>query len=187
MSEPFIGEIKAVGFDFAPVNWAKCEGQEIYISQNPALYALIRAYYGGDDRVRFNLPDLRGRCPVGGYRLGEREGYEYTILNHQYLPSHNHTFDSSRVKLKAYSGAANLCDSTDAVFAHSQTKQDTPQGVYSYTKNTTSTVMMSENGGTVEGTTSNTGENQVQPFDNMMPYLVISYIIALNGVFPQRY
>lgn len=192
MSEPFIGEIRSVGFNFAPLGWAKCEGQFLSINQNQNLYALLRTMYGGDGRVNFQLPDLRGRCLIGageGWGLtsrvqGKKSGHEQNILYNENLPVHNHTFDGARVKLNANLDAADLCDPTDAVFAKANTEGVHSVDVKFYTKDTTSIVKMSEDGGTVEGTISNTGGSHA--FDNMMPYLAISYIISLDGIYPSR-
>ncbi|WP_066506558.1 phage tail protein [Abyssisolibacter fermentans] len=191
MSEPFIGEIKGVGFDFAPVNWAKCEGQLLDIYQNDALFSLLGKVYGGDGVNTFGLPDLRKRCLVGsgnGKGLiprahGEKAGSEYITLNAQNLPAHKHTFDSKKVSLNASTGKANLTDPTDAIFAYSQTKSRPAIEVRSYSKNT-NRVDMSNDGGVLVGTTGNTGGNR--PFSNMIPYLTINYIIALDGIYPQR-
>ncbi len=191
MSEPFIGEIRAVGFNYAPRDWAMCMGQLMEIQQNPSLYSLLGVTYGGDGRSTFALPDLRGRCLIGvgagpgltNRRQGERGGSEYTVLYTQNLPSHNHTFDSVKVRLNAYSGDGDLSDPTDAIFAHPKTEGKDSISVNSYSKST-SNVKMSENGSTIEGTISNTGENI--PFYHMPPYLVINYIIALVGIYPPR-
>lgn len=102
MSEPFIGEIKIFAGNFAPRNFAFCNGQIIQISENNALFAIINDYYGGDGRITFALPDMRGRIPlhVGGihnsgpglsqHSLGEFSGHEITTLSMQNMPAHNH-------------------------------------------------------------------------------------------------
>ena len=192
MSEPFIGEIRSVGFNFAPVKWAKCEGQLLGVQQNQALYSLLGTVYGGNGINTFGLPDLRGRCLIGSgngrglipREQGEKSGHERIILNDKNLPAHNHTFDGARVRLNSYSDKGDLCDPTDAVFAKANTEGESSIDVKFYTKDTTSTVKMSEDGGTVEGTISNTGESHA--FDNMIPYLAINYIIALDGIYPSR-
>src|SRR5210317_2190722 len=98
MSEPFLAEVKIVGFDFPPRGWAQCDGQLLPINQNQSLYSLLGTTYGGDGRTTFALPDLRGRMPVhpgngpglSDRRLGEKGGAEDATLTVAEIPSHNH-------------------------------------------------------------------------------------------------
>ena len=98
MSEPFIGDTVAVGFNFAPVNWHLCDGSLLPISQYQALYALIGTTYGGNGTTTFGLPDLRGRIPVGmgqgpglsNYTIGQMAGSTTVTLNSTQMPAHNH-------------------------------------------------------------------------------------------------
>src|ERR1700754_1761083 len=93
MAEPFLSEIRIMSFNFAPKGWALCNGQLLPINQNQALFSLLGTTYGGDGRVNFGLPDLRGRLPIhmgGGQTLGERAGQEtHTIITSE-TPTHNH-------------------------------------------------------------------------------------------------
>ena len=98
MSEPFLGEIRMVGFNFAPTGWAFCAGQTVAIAQNSALFALLSTTFGGDGRVTFGLPDYRGRSPVGMgagpgltvVQQGEKSGTESVVLTSAQMPQHTH-------------------------------------------------------------------------------------------------
>lgn len=99
MAEPFIGEVKMVAFNFPPRNWAFCNGQTLTINQNQALFTLLGDFYGGDSRINFNLPDLRGRTPLGfgysqyfrsSYSLGTKSGLQAVNITSSELPGHSH-------------------------------------------------------------------------------------------------
>src|SRR5210317_699847 len=97
MSEPFLAEVKIVGFDFPPRGWATCDGQILPINQNQSLYSLLGTTYGGDGRTTFALPDLRGRTPVhtgDGVTLGQKSGSETHTLNVGEIPAHSHAYGS---------------------------------------------------------------------------------------------
>src|SRR5690349_22365449 len=100
MAEPFLSEIRLMSFVFAPKGWALCNGQLLPINQNQGLFSLLGTTYGGDGRVNFALPDLRGRVPVdtdfGSYPLGQRAGSEAVTLSPQELPIHRHAFNATR-------------------------------------------------------------------------------------------
>lgn len=165
MSSPFLGEIRLIGFNFAPRGWAFCDGQLLAISQSTALFALLGTSYGGDGRTTFALPDLRGRVPVhpgsgpGLPRVqqGERGGAAMTTLSTANLPSHSHG-------VRASNGV--------------QTS-NRPKGAYQAAGNSYSTTP-----DTTMGTTVATGGSQ--SFENRQPFLGIHYVIALVGVFPSR-
>ena len=94
MSEPFLAEIRIVGFNFPPRGWAFCDGQLLPINQNQSLFSLLGTTYGGDGRTTFALPDLRSRAPIhegDGYSLGQRGGQETTVLTVAQMPNHTHT------------------------------------------------------------------------------------------------
>lgn len=175
MSEPFIGEIRMFGFNFAPRNWSFCNGQLLPISQNSALFSLLGTSYGGDGRTTFGLPEMRGRTPVHygsgpgltPRQIGQRSGQEGVTLTPAQLPSHNHA-----AQMKAESRPANLTDPTNAILANGPT---------AYRANTPAEdVNMDANAVTI----ANTGGNQ--PHDNMMPYAAVNFCIALFGIFPSR-
>src|SRR6185436_3183975 len=99
MSEPFVGEIRMVGFNFAPVGWALCQGQLMPISENDALFVLLGTTYGGDGQETFGLPDLQGRTPMhvgNGHILGEKGGVESVTLSVQQIPLHSHPVTVSK-------------------------------------------------------------------------------------------
>lgn len=166
MSEPFLGEIRQMSFNFAPRGWAQCNGQLLPIAQNQALFSLLGTTYGGDGRVNFALPDLRGRTGIftdfGQHPLGERAGSEAVTLTPQQLPSHSHTLHASR---------ANGDDTFPGAFAAVANTYGPP------------TNLRPLGDAPTQGppTISPVGGN---PHDNMMPYLVITFCIALQGIFP---
>lgn len=166
MSEPFLAEIRIVGFNFAPRGWALCDGQLLPINQNQALFSLLGTTYGGDGRTTFQLPDLRGRTPVhpgaNGVVLGQPAGEETHTLNANQIPTHTHT-------LRASSQDGNQPVAAGAVLAAS------PVALYSGPDN-----LVALRAGTV----ANAGGNQAH--DNMQPWLALNFCIALQGLFPSR-
>ena len=169
--QPFIGEIALVGFNFAPQGWATCSGQLMAISQNTALFSLLGTTFGGDGQQTFALPDLRGRRIIGAgqlpggsnYTLGQQGGEESVTLTVQQLPRHSHLPSANAAPGTALSPAGNFWGSQNATALYS---------------NAPTVVDMSA------GLIGNTGGNQ--PHDNMQPYLVMNYIIALEGIYPSR-
>lgn len=174
MSSPFIGQIQPFGFPFAPRNWALCDGQLIAILQNTALFALVGQTYGGDGRSTFALPDLRGRSPIHvGTGPGltprswaERGGVEQVFLNAAELPSHSHT-------VNAVQAPGNQLVPNSAFPAGDSSTQDR---VYSSTLTSPTTL----NAGSIGQ------QGGGQSHDNMPPFLVINWCIALFGIFPSR-
>lgn len=164
MSEPFLSEIKIVSFNFAPKGWALCNGQFLPINQNQPLFALLGTTYGGNGQTTFALPNLRGRVPIhfGSHTLGETAGSTSTTLNIQQLPTHTHF-------LQATNTSATLDAPGGSVLGKAPTAAYGPAA---------SLTPMSA------GTVSSVGGNQ--PHNNMMPYLVLNFIIALQGIFPSR-
>jgi len=111
MAEPFIGEIRMFGGNFAPLNWAACDGALLAISQNDALFALIGTTYGGDGQTTFALPDLRGRIPIhqgNGHTLGEISGVETVTLLSTQIPSHSHSLVGSTASAVSRNPAGNV-------------------------------------------------------------------------------
>jgi microcystin-dependent protein len=171
MSEPFIGEIRAVGFNFAPVGWALCNGQTMPISQNSALFALLGTTFGGDGVQTFKLPDYQGRSPVGmgnGPGLtpimqGEISGSESVTLLSSQMPIHTHIA----------SGVPSASDATASV--------GSPAGaVAAMTAAAPGNVNMAP----VPVTVQQAGGSQPVPLRN--PYLGTNFIIATQGIFPSR-
>lgn len=187
MSDPFIGEIRLFGCNFAPRGWEFCDGQLLPISSNSALFSLLGTIYGGDGRTTFALPDLRGRAAIGfgtGPGLtpraqGQKLGAEGVALNVGQIPSHNHTLAgvTGNATLNAVSDggddsdpAGNYLAALDDGYASAGTE-----------------VAMNENSVSVNltgGSVGDTGSGQAH--DNMQPFLVGNYCIALVGIFPPR-
>lgn len=164
MSEPFLGEIKIISWNFPPKGWTFCNGQLLPINQNQALFSILGTTYGGDGRQTFGLPNLQGRSPVhvgNGIALGEMGGETSHTLNISELPAHNHVPVGSSVGATLSSPAGNL-------FAVQQTKPFDP------------------NGGSSMNPACITATGGNQPHENMSPYLVLNFIIALQGIFPSQ-
>ncbi len=166
MSEPFLAEVRIVGFNFAPRGWAFCDGQILPINQNQSLYSLLGTTYGGDGRTTFALPDLRGRTPIHvgeGHREGQKSGEETHTLSANEMPQHDHVLQASST----------------------QGDSNTPPGH----------LLAREVGGLYKqgaanliqlqaGTVTNVGGGQAH--ENMQPYLALNFCIALRGLFPSR-
>ena len=171
MSEPFLAEVRIVGFNFAPRGWAFCDGQILPINQNQSLYSLLGTTYGGDGRTSFALPDMRGRSPIhvgqseGGseHREGQKSGEETHTLSAAEMPQHDHVLHASGTD-------ANTDLPTGHVLARSVETEP-------YRDPTNLTNMVS-------GSVTNVGGGQAH--ENMMPYLAINFCIALQGLFPSR-
>ncbi len=174
--DPFIGQIQAFGFNFAPRGWAKCDGQLLAVSQHDALFSLLWTTYGGDGETTFGLPDLRGRAAIhqgqgaglSDRRIGERSGAETTTLNVNQMPNHNHV-------IYVEPGDGDTSSPTDMVLAQAllSGRHDNQFAAFPGTEDSLDTRAVSSVGG-------NSSHN------NMQPYLVINYCIALSGVFPSE-
>jgi microcystin-dependent protein len=174
--EPFIGEIRMFSGDFAPKGWALCQGQLLQANLNQALCSLLGPTYGGDGKITFGLPDLRGRVPIhvnnaGGINLGKKDGTETTTLTAAQLPTHTHTVTGA--KIKCNTGLGKNADPSGG-FPAGNLGTD-----YSYIA-TAGTNEFLASDAIVTTVTRAGGE----PINNMMPYLTISYIIALQGMLP---
>lgn len=177
--EPYIGEISIYAFNFAPRDWANCDGQLLPISQNTALFSLLGTTYGGDGRTTFALPDLRGRVAIHtghgpglSNRLqGSRGGQESVNLSVVQIPSHNHT---STATVHATDNSGDADTPSNNVWAKKARDDD-------YSSAAPDVNMQA---GAVTVTIGNTGGNQAH--ENMPPFLTLRYCIALQGVFPPR-
>ncbi len=192
MSEPFIGQIQAFGFNFPPRGWGNCDGTLIAISQNQALFALLGTIYGGDGRTNFALPDLRGRSALHfgrgpglrDYRQGVRGGTETNTMTTAQMPSHNHQGPLHNHELRATTQPADsLSPASTRVLARTATVDiyATAGRTMVSMSNTAPNQAITEAGA---GPTSNTGGGQA--FNNLPPFLVIEMSIALQGIFPSR-
>ena len=172
MSNPFIGEIRMFGGTFAPAGWAFCSGQLMPISENDALFNLIGTTYGGDGQETFALPDLQGRIPLHAgtgasgttYQLGEKSGTESVTLTTSQIPGHNHP-------MTCKNAAGNNQSPNLNVTAGAQTGVN----IFS-TFNPLQT--MDPNAVSIVGGS--------QPHENMVPVLVVSFILSLFGIFPHQ-
>ena len=167
-SEPFLGQIKMFAFSFAPVGYTKCDGQILPINQNQSLYALLGSIYGGDGRVTFALPDMRGRMVLhnggsGPPYLSQKDGAEYHVLTLAEMPSHTHGVNAVDAAGDFTSPAGNIWASLDGYKLYSS--GDNPV--------TMSGLAIANAGGG-------------QSHNNMPPYLVINYSIATTGLWPSR-
>ena len=168
MSEPFLAEIRIVGFNFAPRGWAFCDGQILPINQNQSLYSLLGVTYGGDGRTSFALPELRGRTPLHRgdfYQLGQKGGAESVTLTAAEIASHKHS-------IEATSDPAN-----SRTFDPVNVLADANKELYVAPTLADETLMRA-------GSIGSTGGGQAH--ENMQPYLALSYCIALQGLFPSR-
>jgi microcystin-dependent protein len=169
MTEPFLGEVHLMAFNFPPKGWANCNGALLPINQNQALFALLGTMYGGDGRVNFALPNLQGRVPIhvgAGHVQGEAAGSESVTVNQQQLPSHTHLL---------FATDANA-DSPVPTGARPATVDSSTIGNVYSTEQT--------NAAMANGVLSQTGGSQAHP--NMQPYTVLNFCIALQGIFPSQ-
>ncbi len=167
----FLGTVRLVGFNFAPVDWALCQGQALPIAQNPALFSLLGTYFGGDGVNTFNLPDLRGRIALGQGQgpglsscvMGQTGGQETVTLNGQQVPTHTHTLMASATATTPNPGPGLALGTPPAAVKIYGTASPTP-------------LAFSSIGSFGSGTAH----------ENRQPYLALNYIIALQGIFPSQ-
>lgn len=167
MSEPFLSEIKIVSFNFPPKGWALCNGQLLPINQNQALFALLGTTYGGNGQTNFALPNLRGRVPIhfdASHNLGEAAGSTSVTINIQQLPTHMHALQATNQDVVANRTG----DPAGNFLGPANNQYGQPANLTTLHPSSVSSV-----GGS-------------QPHNNMMPYLVLNFIIALQGIFPSR-
>lgn len=165
MAEPFLGEVRLMSFNFAPKGWAMCNGQLLPINQNQALFSLLGTTFGGDGRVNFALPDLRGRTPIhvgSGHTLGERGGEQAHSLSIAELPTHTHyAMASAAAGAQMFPGSSLI-----------------PAASSNFEAYRAATALSTLHAGSV----SNVGGSQAHL--NMQPFLTLSFCIALQGIFP---
>jgi microcystin-dependent protein len=169
MSEPFLAEVRIVGFNFAPRGWAFCDGQILPINQNQSLYSLLGTTYGGDGRTSFALPEMRGRVPIhvgssngSSHLLGQKSGEETHTLSANEVPQHTHVLNAT----------------TNSATSDSPTGKYLARGAADAYGPLTNMANM----GT--GTVANVGGGQAH--ENMQPYIAVNFCIALTGLFPSR-
>ena len=164
MAQPYVGEIRMFGGNFAPAGWMFCEGQLLPISENETLFQLIGTTYGGDGQSTFGLPDLRGRIPIhmgGGFSLAETGGAEEITLTVNQIPAHSHAFLASLNIATQPSPSGNLLAQSTLAQMYIQDVADTALAANS----------IGPTGGS-------------QPHTNFQPYLCVDFIISLFGIFP---
>ena len=175
MSDPFVAEIRIFAGNFAPTGWAQCNGQLMPISQNTALFSLLGTNYGGDGKTTFGLPNLQGSAPLMAgqgnglsYRsLGETGGEPAVTLINSEMPGHGHV-------VSATSSPGSVPDPENAVWGVAAVARGTSM----YSASAGSAPAMSPQAFATSGSS--------QPHNNMPPYLVLTFIIALQGIFPSR-
>ncbi len=172
MSQPYIGQILQVPYNFAPAGWALCQGQVMSIAENSALFDLIGTTYGGDGQTTFNLPDLRGRIPlhqgsngVSTYVVGQLGGLETVTVTVNQIPAHTHAAQASNGTVG--------------------TAQDSPAGGY-WNKWPGAAFSTAGANTTLNAAAVSPSLGGGQPHDNMPPFLVMNYIISLFGIFPSQ-
>jgi microcystin-dependent protein len=184
--DPFLGEIRMVGFNFAPVGWMLCQGQTLPISQYQALFSLLGTTYGGNGTTTFQLPDLQGRVPINAgngvglpvYVQGEKAGTATVTLLASNLPAHSHTITPpvSNVKATSSSPVATFpAPGAATVTGGGRDEVVTPLGY-------AASAVSGQNGGAYQ--TSLVGGGV--PVSIQPPYLVMNFIIAIAGIFPSR-
>jgi microcystin-dependent protein len=176
MSSPYIGEIRMFAGNFAPVGWAFCNGAIIPIDQNDALFNLIGTTYGGDGQTTFALPNLQSRVPVHvgtGFALGQSGGAESVTLTVSQIPAHSHV-----MQVGSGQGATNATNLPSNNFLADENVPSPPNPQpFVYTTATPATALAGNALGSAGGS---------QPHDNMIPFLVVNFIISLFGIYPSQ-
>jgi microcystin-dependent protein len=170
MGQPYVGEVRLVGFNYAPVEWAFCQGQLLAISQNTTLFQLVGTTYGGDGQSTFGLPDLRGRVPIHQgsnagqtYTMGSQSGAETATITSSSYPTHSHAAQESNTTSGATTNPQNSAAGS---------------GLSLYSTLAADATMASSMVSTAPGGS--------QPHNNIQPYQVLNWIISLYGVFPSQ-
>lgn len=190
-----IGEIRLFGGNFAPREWAYCNGQLLSINANQALFSILGTTYGGDGRTTFGLPDLRGRTAIGTGRgpgltdrnLGQRSGQEEDYITVDQMASHTHfavlaTGAEATVSIPAYADAANSASPDGNVFATGENNAGEEVQTYATSQDSS----MAPFAATVTGTAEVSNTGQGRPINNVQPSIGLNYIICLQGTYPSR-
>jgi microcystin-dependent protein len=165
MAEPFLGEIRIFGFNFAPTGWAFCSGQLLPIQQNAALFSILGTTYGGDGTTSFALPDFQGRVPMhmgSGFVIGQRGGEEQHTLNISEYPQHVHPVAGQSGQRTSPTPAATAVLASGDIY-----------GLGPPDNTTLSPLALGNSGGS-------------QPHENRQPYLALNFCIAMQGIFPSQ-
>jgi len=179
--EGYMGQILIFGGNFAPRNWALCDGQLLSISQNSALFSILGTTYGGDGRSTFGLPDLRGRAPIhagngpglSAKRIGQQGGSEHNNLTEEQMPAHNHQVSATAKCVNSLGNATTPKDNNVAVDAGGASVSYSSAAVDSN---------MAASAIEVQQQTKGASES----VNNMQPYGVVNYIICTDGLYPSR-
>lgn len=171
MSTPFIAEIKIISWNYAPRGWALCNGQQMPINQNQALFSILGTQFGGNGQTTFALPDFRGRAPIhagGGYTVGQATGEEFHTLAMGEMPAHPHQVNASNQQANQATLVTPPGNTPNLLAAVTGAQYAGPSSLTPLTPDTISNV----GGG--------------QPHENRQPFLVLNFVIALQGIFPSR-
>lgn len=193
--EVFLGTIQPFAFNFAPRDWASCNGQTLAISQYNALFSLLGTYYGGNGTVTFQLPNLQGRLPIGQGSgtgltprvIGEYSGAESFVATLNNLPNHTHSLTglTATTTVQLANPATNPANTPTAANSFIGTSGGGPGTANIYSNQLGATPVQLQGVATnVTGTVATTGNGM--PMEVMNPFLVINFSVALNGIFPSR-
>jgi microcystin-dependent protein len=167
MGTPYLGEIKIISWNFPPKGWAFCDGQLLPINQNQALFSILGTQFGGNGQTTFGLPDFRGRTPVHAGStvgiVGQAGGEEFHTLTQSEMPAHNHALQASTANANSANPVGNFLGAV-------------PSFLYAPSVSNATSLQA--------GTITNLGGSQ--PHENRQPFLVLNFIIALQGIFPSR-
>jgi len=195
MDTGMIGEIRLFGGNFAPREWAYCNGQLLSINANQALFSILGTTYGGDGRTTFGLPDLRGRTAIGtGHgpgltdrKLGQRSGQEEDYITVDQMASHTHfavlaTGAEATVSIPAFADAADSISPDGNVFATGENNAGEEIQTYATSQDSN----MAPFAATVTGTAEVSNNGQGRPINNVQPSIGLNYIICMQGTYPSR-